>query len=183
MSALVTGFKGSRTRRLRKLAGRSIVSVSASLAIITLLAGCTGVADTLKPRQNFTNGYVVDQQALDQVPVGSSREQVILSLGSPSTTNILDGKEALYYISQQRTRAAAFARPTVVSQRVLAVYFGEDMRVERIADYGLQDGKVFDMISRTTPTGGADQGFIIGVIRGLSGGGGASQARGVFDGI
>jgi outer membrane protein assembly factor BamE (lipoprotein component of BamABCDE complex) len=106
-----------------------------------------------------------------------------LSLGSPSTTNVIDGKEALYYISQQRTRSAAFAKASVVSQRVLAVYFGEDGKVERIADYGLQDGKIFDMISRTTPTGGADQGFIISVIKGLAGGGGGGQAKSVFDGI
>ena len=177
MSVLGVYFKGP--------VGRAAVLASGSLVALTVLAGCTSVGDTLKPRQNFTNGYVVDQQALDQVPIGSSREQVLLSLGSPSTTNILDGKEALYYISQQRTRAAAFARASVVSQRVLAVYMGTDGKVERIADYGLQDGKVFDMISRTTPTGGADQGFIIGVIRGLAGSsaGGGGQARSVLDGI
>jgi outer membrane protein assembly factor BamE (lipoprotein component of BamABCDE complex) len=148
------------------------------------LAGCSDVAGTLKPRQNFTNGYVADQGALDLVPVGSSRDQVLLSLGSPSTINTLEGKEAFYYISQERTRAAAFARAKVVSQRVLAVYFGEDGRVERMADYGLQDGKVFDFITRTTPTGGADQGFLIGVIRGLAGGGGAaSQAGSILGGL
>ena len=175
MSVLGLNFKGLRHQ--------SVVLLAGTMVTLGVLSGCTGIGDTLKPRQNFTNGYVVDQQALDQVPVGSSREQVILSLGSPSTTNTIDGKEALYYISQQRTRSAAFAKASVVSQRVLAVYFGEDGRVERIADYGLQDGKIFDMISRTTPTGGADQGFIIGVIRGLSGGGGTSAARSVFDGI
>jgi outer membrane protein assembly factor BamE (lipoprotein component of BamABCDE complex) len=170
----------------KRRVGRAAFLASGSIIALSVLSGCTGVGETLKPRQNFTNGYVVDQQALDQVPIGSSREQVLLSLGSPSTTNILDGKEALYYISQQRTRAAAFAKTSIVSQRVLAVYMGEDGKVERIADYGLQDGKVFDMISRTTPTGGADQGFIIGVIRGLSGtsaGAGASQARSVLDGF
>ncbi|MGL4404314.1 MAG: outer membrane protein assembly factor BamE, partial [Notoacmeibacter sp.] len=111
MSVLISGFKGAPQRRF--LNGRlksSAVFLAGSFLTLTLLTGCTGVGDTLKPRQNFTNGYVVDQQALDQVPVGSSREQVLLSLGSPSTTNTIDGKEALYYISQQRTRAAAFAK-------------------------------------------------------------------------
>ncbi len=160
--------------------GRAAILASCSLVALSVLSGCTGVGDTLKPRQNFTNGYVIDQQALDQVPVGSSREQAILSLGSPSTTNTIDGKEALYYISQQRTRAAAFAKTSVVSQRVLAVYFGEDERVERIADYGLQDGKVFDFISRTTPTGGADQGFILSVIKGLAGSSGSGAAKSIL---
>jgi outer membrane protein assembly factor BamE (lipoprotein component of BamABCDE complex) len=172
MSVLGVYFKGP--------VGRAAVLASSSLVMLTVLSGCTGVGDTLKPRQNFTNGYVVDQQALDQVPVGSSREQAILSLGSPSTTNTIDGKEALYYISQQRTRAAAFAKASVVSQRVLAVYFGEDGRVERIADYGLQDGKVFDFITRTTPTGGADQGFILSVIKGLAGSSGSGAAKSVL---
>ena len=43
---------------------------------------------------------------------------------------------------------------------MLAVYFGEDGRVTNIANYGMQDGKVFDFISRTTPTGGKDQNFL-----------------------
>ncbi len=51
-------------------------------------------------------------------------------------------------------------KPKLVDQRVLAVYFGEDGRVDNIANYGLKDGKVFDFISRTTPTGGKDQNFL-----------------------
>jgi outer membrane protein assembly factor BamE (lipoprotein component of BamABCDE complex) len=172
MSVMRSGFKGS------------IASIAFACGGAFVLSGCTNVSQTLKPRQNFTTGYVVDQQALDLVPVGSSREQVVLSLGTPSTTNTVEGKEAFYYISQERTRAAAFARTKVTSQRVLAVYFDGDAKVERIADYGLQDGKVFDFITRTTPTGGADAGFLLSVIRGLSGGGsGANTARSILTGI
>ena len=32
---------------------------------------------------------------------------------------------------------------------------------------GLEDGKVFDFISRTTPTGGADQSFVKNMLKGL----------------
>ena len=32
--------------------------------------------------ETLTQGYVIDQQQIDQVPVGSSREQVLLALGS-----------------------------------------------------------------------------------------------------
>ena len=54
-----------------------------------------------------------------------------------------------------------------------------------IANYGLKDGKVFDFISRTTPTGGKDQNFIGQIIGGASklapglpgGGGGGASAR------
>ncbi len=134
-----------------------------------LLAGCNA-SQTLNPRETYTQGYIIDQQTLDQVPVGSSREQVILALGSPSTTATFDN-EVFYYISQTRVRAVAFANPKVVDQRVLAVYFGDDGRVQNIANYGLQDGKIFDFISRTTPTAGKDQNFLMQMIGGVAGGG------------
>ena len=44
----------------------------------------------------------------------------------------------------------------VIDQRVIAVYFDKDRRVERLANYGMKDGKVFDFVSRTTPTGGSE---------------------------
>jgi outer membrane protein assembly factor BamE (lipoprotein component of BamABCDE complex) len=138
-------------------------------AAALLLAGCNA-ASTLTPSETFIQGYVIDQQTLDQVPVGSSREQVLLALGSPSTTATFDN-EVFYYISQTRRRSAAFAKARIVDQRVLAVYFGDDGRVENIANYGLKDGKVFDFISRTTPTGGKDQNFLMQLISGIGRGG------------
>lgn len=143
--------------------------VAAVTLAAVLLAGCNA-SQTLNPRETYTQGYIIDQQTLDQVPVGSSREQVILALGTPSTTATFDN-EVFYYISQTRVRAVAFANPKVVDQRVLAVYFGNDGRVQNIANYGLQDGKIFDFISRTTPTAGKDQNFLMQMIGGLAGGG------------
>jgi outer membrane protein assembly factor BamE (lipoprotein component of BamABCDE complex) len=139
--------------------------MAASALAVLMLAGCK-TADTLSPSETFVQGYVIDQQTLDQVPVGSSREQVLLALGTPSTTATFDN-EVFYYISQTRKRSFAFQNPHVVDQRVLAVYFGADGRVEKLANYGLQDGKVFDFISRTTPTGGKDQNFLMQLISGV----------------
>src|SRR5438128_789756 len=62
--------------------------------------------------------------------------------------------------SQTRSRAAAFLPEQVVDQRVVAVYFDAKHKVGRIADSGLQDGKIFDFVSRTTPTAGVDQSFV-----------------------
>jgi outer membrane protein assembly factor BamE (lipoprotein component of BamABCDE complex) len=134
---------------------------AASLVAIVALSGCntSKTFAGLKPGETLTQGYVIDQDSIDLVPVGSSREQVILALGSPSTTATFDN-EVFYYISQIRRRPVAFMKPHLVDQRILAVYFGEDGRVSQIANYGMQDGKVFDFISRTTPTGGKDQNFI-----------------------
>jgi outer membrane protein assembly factor BamE (lipoprotein component of BamABCDE complex) len=119
------------------------------------------------------NGYVVDQKSLELIPVGSSREQVLLTMGTPSTTATFD-TEVFYYISQKRTRAAAFMKPKIVDQTVLAIYFDKDGVVARRANYAMQDGKVFDTISRTTPTGGRDLTFLQQLLSGGSGAGGAA---------
>ncbi|MFC0246470.1 outer membrane protein assembly factor BamE [Falsochrobactrum ovis] len=130
------------------------------------LAGCNTAA-TLNPSETIVEGYVLDQEALDSVPVGSSREQVLLALGTPSTTATFDN-EVFYYISQKRRRAAQFMKPKIIDRNILAIYFDKDGQVEHIANYGLQDGKVFDFVSRTTPTGGKDQTFIGQVIQGAA---------------
>jgi outer membrane protein assembly factor BamE (lipoprotein component of BamABCDE complex) len=154
-------------------------SIVLTLAICgTALTGCkttdmmgAGAGEVLN------QGYVVDQETLALAPVGSSREQVLLSLGTPSTTATFDN-EVFYYISQKRTRAVAFMKPKLVDQSILTVYFDKDGVVEKLAHYTLQDGKVFDMISRTTPTGGREMTFLSQL---LSGNGiGKSMARSIF---
>ncbi len=111
------------------------------------------------------HGYVLSEDALAQVPVGSSREQVLLVLGSPSTTSALAG-DAFYYISQTIEENPIMGR-SVTDQRVLAVYFDDKGLVKQIANYGLQDGKVFDFIERKTRTGGADLNLISQIFKGV----------------
>ena len=104
---------------------------------------------------------------LEQVPLGSSQEQVLIVLGTPSTVATVSG-EAFYYISQRAEQPLAFMPQQVTNQRVIAVYFDKNRRVERLANYGLKDGKVFDFVSRTTPTSGAEinyLGYIFAITR------------------
>ena len=156
-----------RTNFKKKWRHGAVVTVFSLVPLA--LAGCgTNVMSTINGHETFTKGYVIDEQMLDQVPVGSSREQVLLALGTPSTTATF-GNEVYYYISQKRSRRAEFQNLHIVSQTVLAVYFGDDDRVTRIAKYGLKDGKLFDFVSRTTPTGGKETTFIGQLIHGLEG--------------
>ena len=64
-------------------------------------------------------------------------------MGTPSTVATVSG-EAYYYISQRAERAIGFMPQQVTDQRVVAVYFDKNRRVERLADYGMKDGRVFD---------------------------------------
>jgi outer membrane protein assembly factor BamE (lipoprotein component of BamABCDE complex) len=127
------------------------IAKAAALALSLLLAGCFA--------ETYQRGYVVPQGALEQIPMGASQEQVLIVLGTPSTVATVSG-EVFYYISQRTRRAAAFMPDHVTNQRVIAVYFDKDRRVKRLADYGLKDGKIFDFVSRTTPTSGRELKFL-----------------------
>ena len=115
--------------------------------------------------ETYHSGFVPTETALEQIPVGASKDQVLIVLGTPSTTADFGG-QVFYYISQTRTRKALYQRQKIVDQRILAVYFDKNNNVERIANYGLKDGKVFDFIAQTTPTTGKDQGFLEQVLTG-----------------
>ena len=166
---------GQGKNGVSSVSGRLRTTLRAGVALVTVLglAGCSaagggnrslfsGIAETTQ------HGYVVSPMALEQIPPGSSKEQVLIALGSPSTTANY-GNDVFYYISQTRRRAAAFLPEKVVDQRVVAVYFNDKNQVDHVANYGLKDGKVFDFISRTTPTGGADQSFLQQVLAGVVG--------------
>jgi outer membrane protein assembly factor BamE (lipoprotein component of BamABCDE complex) len=144
---------------------------NAAIAIMIASAGLTGCQTSTV----LNGGYIADEQSLNLVPEGSSREQVLLSLGTPAT---FDG-EVFYYISQKRSRSVAFQKLRVVDQSILAIYFDKDGVVNRRANYTLKDGKVFDTVSRVTPTGGKDLTFLQQM---LSGGSAANAAKSLFGG-
>lgn len=127
-------------------------AVAASLVSLTILSGCV-------EQRIINNGAIVTQDQLDLIPVGSSQDQVLLALGSPSTTGQFDN-QVYYYISQKRAKTYEFEKLKLIDQKVLSVYFDDEQTVSRIANYGVQDGRVFDFISRTTPTSGEEFTFL-----------------------
>jgi outer membrane protein assembly factor BamE (lipoprotein component of BamABCDE complex) len=137
----------------------------AVLALATLAAGCSMSNFSMPslPSTNFgesyQRGYIIPDGALEQIPVGSTQEQVLIVLGTPSTVATVSG-EAFYYISQRTERPVAFMPQKVVDQRVVVVYFDKTRHVERLANYTMKDGKVFDTVSRTTPAGGEELSYL-----------------------
>ena len=135
------------TRLFRMAAARVAVTV----AFAILLSGCFS--------ETYQRGYIIPEGALEQIPIGSTQEQILIVLGTPSTVATVSG-EAFYYISQRAERRVGFMPQQIVDQRVVAVYFDKNRRVERLANYGLKDGRVFDFVSRATPTGGKDVAYL-----------------------
>ena len=147
------GKRGLRGER-RRLAAYALV-----FALALPLGGCLG--------ETFQRGYVLPEGALEQIRLGASQEQVLIVLGTPSTVATVSG-EAFYYISQKAERMASFMPTSVTDQRVVAIYFDRDRRVERVASYGIKDGKLFDFVSRTTPTSGQELSYLTPLFKLLS---------------
>jgi outer membrane protein assembly factor BamE (lipoprotein component of BamABCDE complex) len=148
---------GSKTNHNRQGARLSALASACAVA----LAGCGNFSETLQ------HGYVLQEGALEHIPVGATQEQVLIVMGTPSTVATVNG-EVFYYISQKSERNAAFMPHQVVDQRVVAVYFDKERRVQRLANYGLKDGKVFDFLSQSTPTGGQELNYIRGIFRNMT---------------
>ena len=145
---------------------RRTVSISARLRYVAILGlTCAALAGCA---EQFQKGYILPDGALEQIPIGASQDQVLIVLGTPSTVATLNG-EVFYYISQRTQRRVAFLEQNVTDQRVLAVYFDKNRQVQRVANYGLQDGKVFDFISRTTPTSGQEISYLTPIFRLIGG--------------
>jgi outer membrane protein assembly factor BamE (lipoprotein component of BamABCDE complex) len=145
-------------RRSRSTAAR-LRAAALVLALGVPLGGCFIT-------QTYQRGYLIPEGALDQIPLGASQEQVLIVLGTPSTVATISG-EVFYYISQ-RTEQTSFLPQKETDRRVVAVYFDPNRKVQRIANYGIKDGKIFDYISRTTPSGGEQQsimGFFVKVFK------------------
>jgi outer membrane protein assembly factor BamE (lipoprotein component of BamABCDE complex) len=141
----------SRMNRPIRPRRTALAGIAAMLALGVLLGGCFS--------ETYQRGYILPDGALEQIPIGSTQEQVLIVLGTPSTVATLSG-EAFYYISQRAERPIGFMPQQVIDQRVIAVYFDKNRRVQRLADYRMKDGRVFDFVSRTTPTGGKDYAYI-----------------------
>jgi outer membrane protein assembly factor BamE (lipoprotein component of BamABCDE complex) len=106
-------------------------------------------------------------RAVSQVRVGATtKPEALALLGTPSTASTV-GADAWYYIGQKMQHTLSFMPIKMTNQHVLAVYFDKGGKVDRIANYGMKDGKVFDFVSRTTPTGGSEPDFLTNIMGGL----------------
>jgi outer membrane protein assembly factor BamE (lipoprotein component of BamABCDE complex) len=147
-----TASRAEKKFRLNKLRPLAI------LGIALALSACA--SDIIK------HGHVFTDEDLAQVKEGMTRDQVMLALGTPDTKSTAD-QRAFYYISTTTKRSAAFLNPSIVDRRVVAVYFNNKDTVQRVANYGLQDGKVIDFVSSTTPSRGSEDGLLKELFRNI----------------
>lgn len=154
----LSGFWGMIGRL--KAAGRSLLAIIGLGMALIFTASCAS--------QITQHGHLLTEADLAQVQVGMSKQQVKFLLGTPDTTATYGG-DIFYYISS-KMETKAFLKPKEIDRRVVAVYFAPQIdTVQRVANYGLKDGKVFDFISRETPSHGQEASLLAQLFRNLGG--------------
>ncbi len=138
-----------RTGLMRRSAAIAAI-VTASLG----LSACTNAFTSVR-----TQGYEISDSSLAQVRPGQSKELVVVVMGSPQTQGTFGDESAFYYV-ETKIEQTQFGLNTVQERTVLAVYFDADDKVKDKAIYTLQDGRVFAVESRRTPSFGQDRTFI-----------------------
>ncbi len=145
---------GTAARPLR----RHVQVVAIAIAAGLTLAAC---AETIT-----THGHQFQDNDVQSVTPGMSQEQVKTALGTPTTTATVGGGASYYYISSTHGQTSFF-KPVEKDRKVLAVYFSPMGSVDRVAQYGLKDGKVFDYVRQQTPTASRDEGILKALFRSL----------------
>jgi len=128
------------------MTGQKLKRIICAAAMTVLLTGCLAQVDR--------HGHYFNESEIQQIRPGMSKEQVKLTLGTPDTTTTAGG-DVFYYISSTRKRMPVM-KPREIDRKVLAVYFDNNQSVKRLANYGMQDGRVVDLMKGETPSKGSD---------------------------
>jgi outer membrane protein assembly factor BamE (lipoprotein component of BamABCDE complex) len=133
---------------------------------ILLLALGTSIAQAGCSPITTKHGHQFQESDLQQIQPGMTADAERLALGTPATTSTIVGGNSYYYISSTETQNAFF-KPTEVDRKVLGIYFNQTGTVDRVAHYGMKDGKIFDYVKRQTPSFVKDQTLLQQIFRGV----------------
>ena len=107
-----------------------------------------------------THGYVPTEDAKPQAvePGSDTKSSVLARLGNPSVKGTFDEdteEDTWFYMSQVRQRFA-YLRPLVEERSITAISFNADGQVDKVAEYGIEDGYYVNLVDRKTPTRGRE---------------------------
>lgn len=125
---------------------------------VAVLVLCMAALGACAPTTDV-HGYIPSPADVARVRPGvDTAETVLETLGRPSSAGLLsDG--AWYYV-QSTLENRTYNAPRVVDREVLAVDYDARGVVRDIRRYGLEDGRVIDLTTRTTETGGRRLGVL-----------------------
>ena len=119
---------------------------------------CAGFLASCAPTVQI-HGYVPSAADVARIRPGfddtGSVEEI---LGRPVSSGVL-ADSAWYYV-QSTVENYTYHAPRVIDRTVLAINFDQRGVVRDIQRYGLQDGRVVNLTTRTTETGGRQLGIL-----------------------
>jgi outer membrane protein assembly factor BamE (lipoprotein component of BamABCDE complex) len=127
---------------------------SAGVALLVCGVLVTACAPTVQ-----VHGYVPREADIARVRPGfddmGSVEEI---LGRPSSAGVL--RDSAWYYVQSTVESYTYNPPRVVDRTVLAVSFDQRGVVRDVERYGLEDGRIINLTTRTTETGGRELGML-----------------------
>lgn len=125
-------------------------------AAVLLLGGA--VLSACAPTSSV-HGYVPSPPDVARIRPGvDTAETVQEVLGRPSSAGLL--QDSAWYYVQTTIENYTYNPPRVVDRVVLAVNYDANGVVQDIESYGLEDGRVINLTTRTTETGGRTLGVL-----------------------
>lgn len=138
--SILSGVSGSCGRARTGFAGVALAAALASSA-------CAPVVSV--------HGYAPQDAQLAQLEIGvDGPAAVTQKIGRPSTGGVVRD-DSWYYVSS-RTETWAYEAPQIVDRRVVAVRYDANGVVSGVDVYGLEDGRVINLATHTTPTFGRE---------------------------
>lgn len=128
--------------------GRNIASTGAALALAAALAACSPV--------DRGHGYAPKAEELSLIIPGQDDQgSVRTKIGRPGGSGIINAN-AWYYVGTT-VRNYTYNPPEVVDRTVVAVLFDDQGIVTDVGQYGIENGQIIDLVTRTTPTYGRER--------------------------
>lgn len=132
-------------------------------ALVALIAAGMGACSSQIDR----HGHQFTENEIKQITPGMTKDQIKAQVGTPDTTSTLGGANEVYYYISSTSKQTAFMKPEEIDRKVLAIYFTPHGAVEKVANYGMKDGRVINLISRETPSHAAEQTLLKQLFRNL----------------
>jgi outer membrane protein assembly factor BamE (lipoprotein component of BamABCDE complex) len=105
------------------------------------------------------HGFVPPQADIARIRPGVDNTAAVQQiLGLPSSSGVL--RDSAWYYVQSTVENYTYHAPKVVDRTVVAVNFDNRGVVRDVKRYGLADGRVINLETRTTETGGRQLGVI-----------------------
>jgi outer membrane protein assembly factor BamE (lipoprotein component of BamABCDE complex) len=126
----------------------------AGLAVVLAFLLAAGCAPTTR-----VHGYVPTQDDLSRIRPGVDTMATVEEvLGRPSSSGLL--RDSSWYYVQSVVQNYTYNPPRVIDRTVVAVTYNGNGVVSGIERYGIEDGRIINLTTRTTETGGRELGVL-----------------------